>query len=104
MLIYRSSSNLWEGPFKFIHFEVETVIVETAQGRKIFRSNCFKLLTKRNTIELVITDDHVSKIVHGATNAVYKDAAGTTYAIVNGISGKESGNPTSSGDIMIPLK
>ena len=42
MLVYRTTTKLWEGPFKFISIDGETVVVQLARGRRIFRSTCVK--------------------------------------------------------------
>jgi hypothetical protein len=40
--VYRAASGRWEGPFRFVSKEGETVVVELANGRKIFRSNAVR--------------------------------------------------------------
>lgn len=42
VMVFRKTSNLWEGPFKFISKENETVCIQLPRGRKIFRSNVEK--------------------------------------------------------------
>lgn len=45
VLVYRTTTRKWEGPFIFISVEDETAIVQTGRGRRIFRSNCVKPTT-----------------------------------------------------------
>ena len=42
VLVYRTTTKLWEGPFKFISIDGETVVVQLARGRRIFRRTCVK--------------------------------------------------------------
>lgn len=42
ILVYRTTSKKWEGPFKFISIEGETAVIQLHRGRKIFRSTCIK--------------------------------------------------------------
>lgn len=42
VLVYRTSSGQWEGPFPFISLDNETVVVQLKRGRKIFRSICVR--------------------------------------------------------------
>ena len=42
ILIYRNKTEKWEGPFKFISIEGDTVVVQLPHGRKIFRSHVVK--------------------------------------------------------------
>lgn len=42
VLVYRTKSKSWEGPFTFISIEGETVVVQLKFGRSIFRSSCVK--------------------------------------------------------------
>ena len=42
MLVYRTVSKKWEGPFRYISCEGETVVVQLDVGRKIFRTTCVK--------------------------------------------------------------
>ena len=42
VLVYRTVTKKWEGPFKFISIDGETVVVQLPRGRKIFRSVCVK--------------------------------------------------------------
>lgn len=44
VLIYRTKTKSWEGPFKFISIEDETAVVQLNRGRKIFRSTCVRPL------------------------------------------------------------
>lgn len=39
MLVYRSSLESWEGPFKFINIYGETVIIQLPRERKVFKSS-----------------------------------------------------------------
>lgn len=38
VLVWREKSKKWEGPFKFIIIDGETVFIQQPHGRKIFRS------------------------------------------------------------------
>ena len=42
VLVFRQKSKTWEGPFKFVSLEGETVCISLPHGRKIFRSNAVK--------------------------------------------------------------
>ena len=42
VLVYRTTTKGWEGPFHFISIEGETVVVQLHQGRRIFRSTCVR--------------------------------------------------------------
>ena len=44
--VYRDQDKKWEGPFKFISKEGETVVVQLPHGRRIFRSNVVKPMEK----------------------------------------------------------
>ena len=39
VLVYRSTTDKWEGPFRYISIEGETVVVQLPHGRRIFRSH-----------------------------------------------------------------
>jgi hypothetical protein len=43
--VYRTGTNLWDGPFKFVSIDGDVVCVETPAGRKIFSSNAVKPAT-----------------------------------------------------------
>ena len=45
VLVYRTTTKTWEGPFKFISCENETVVVQLSKGRRIFRTTCVKPYT-----------------------------------------------------------
>ena len=45
VLVYRETTSKWEGPFKFIFKDGETVCLELGHGRRIFRSNVVKPYT-----------------------------------------------------------
>ena len=58
ILVYRKTSSTWEGPFRFISKEGETVCVQLPRGRKIFRSNVvkpFKQSTSNEKVEQVLS-------------------------------------------------
>lgn len=40
--VYRKASNKWEGPYKFISIDGDTVCLQLPQGRRIFRSYAVK--------------------------------------------------------------
>lgn len=46
VLVYRSSTRGWEGPFKFVNIEEGTAVVQLKHGRKTFRSICVKSYVK----------------------------------------------------------
>lgn len=46
VLVYRTTTKKWEGPFTFISFDRETAVVQTGAGRRIFRSKCVKPVTR----------------------------------------------------------
>lgn len=46
LLVYLSRSKTWDGPFKFIHIDGEIVVVQTGDGRKIFRSSFVKPMVR----------------------------------------------------------
>lgn len=45
VLVYRTKSKRWEGPYTYISSEGETIVVQLPQGRRIFRSTGVKPLT-----------------------------------------------------------
>lgn len=54
VLVYRETTSKWEGPFKFIFKDGETVVVELKHGRRIFRSTVVKPYVSSNADE----EDH----------------------------------------------
>ena len=46
VLVYRTKSKTWEGPFTFISVDRETAVIQTKVGRSIFRSSCVKSYIK----------------------------------------------------------
>ena len=48
VLVYRTKSKRWEGPFRYISCEGETVVVQLQRGRRIFRTTCVKPWVKSN--------------------------------------------------------
>jgi hypothetical protein len=64
--VYREGTKTWEGPFKFISVDGDTVCVEVPSGRRIFRSNVVKIAEKQN-VKNVASDrfiglsDHTEK-------------------------------------------
>lgn len=49
VLVYRTTSKLWDGPHLFFREDGETSGVQTKSGRKIFRSQCVKPWTNSST-------------------------------------------------------
>lgn len=45
VLVYRTKSGRWEGPFSFISVGGETAVIQHQRGRKIFRSICVRPYT-----------------------------------------------------------
>lgn len=56
MLVYCSQNKVWEGPFKFILIEGETVRSQTSQRQQLFRSSFVNLFTKQSEDFLEMTD------------------------------------------------
>lgn len=46
VLVYRTKTKQWEGPYKYIAIEGETVTIQLPRGRKIFRTTCVKPWTR----------------------------------------------------------
>lgn len=42
VMVYRTKSKSWEGPFRFIDCEGETAVIQLPRGRRVFRSVCVK--------------------------------------------------------------
>jgi len=53
--VFRDTSNTWEGPFKFVSKDGETVCVQLPHGRRIFRSHVVK--TVKDDSELTTMDE-----------------------------------------------
>lgn len=65
VLVYLSNWKAWDGPFKFIQVEDETVVVQTSQGRTIFCSSCIKPLKrpKGEALEATVGGESVNTFV-----------------------------------------
>ena len=42
VLVYRTTTKRWEGPFTYITSSGDTAVVQLTRGRRIFRTNCVK--------------------------------------------------------------
>lgn len=42
VLVYKTASKTWEGPFPFENIDGEMIFVQLKKGGKLFRSNCIK--------------------------------------------------------------
>jgi len=60
--VFRDTSKTWEGPFKFISKEGETVCVQLPHGRRIFRSHVVKSVKPENEVPSNKVHDTVSPI------------------------------------------
>lgn len=48
MYVYITGPKKWQGPYKFMNIDGETVVVQLESGRKILRSNCVRPAVKAN--------------------------------------------------------
>lgn len=54
--VYRDKPKKWEGPFKFVHLDGNTVTVQLPHGRRIFRSTAVK--AKNPTVGELVNEKH----------------------------------------------
>ena len=66
--VYREKSREWNGPFKFISKEGETIVVQMPHGRRIFRSNVLRSVLDGEQEE---TSQDVINVMFGAEDHVY---------------------------------
>jgi len=72
--VYRDVSKTWEGPFKFVSKEGETVCVQLPHGRRIFRSHVVKSVKPDETPKDTSTDDpSVDAIPSAGSSGTNKD-------------------------------
>jgi len=62
VLVFHDTSKNWEGPFKFVSKEGETVWVEYIHGRRIFRPHVVKTVKAQNAVEENDSLDILSQI------------------------------------------
>lgn len=80
--IYQATSKRWEGPFKFVSKDEETVCVEITQCRKLFRAYAGKMDTssfhKERGASEALTLDHALYAANGSEDIVQvtEDGAG----------------------------
>jgi hypothetical protein len=55
VLVYRDTSTQWEGPFRFVALDGDTVTVELPNGRENFRSTVVKTAPKERNSELELS-------------------------------------------------
>lgn len=75
---------MWKRGITFVHFDVETAVVQTPRDQKIFRSACVKRSVGPSKVESEVANKNSSEIVYAGTNAVDDDEATTVYAMDHG--------------------
>lgn len=106
ILIYRHKSGKWEGPFKFISKENETVCAQLPHGRKIFSSHVVKSAKDShadivNTLTDILTDDVADDITPEVRDELfgheYKEVSRSFTTISNDLDFTEARNMELNG-------
>lgn len=71
--VYRPKTDIWEGPFKFIWKDNETVCVQLPNGRKLFRSHVVKHDRSHNTEDTMIDKPTSEEITPEALCCLFQE-------------------------------
>jgi hypothetical protein len=84
--VYREGTKTWEGPFKFISVDGDTVCVEVPSGRKMFRSNVVKIAETRRA-QTLAPDKFIGLLDHTENDdqAIGQDFSGSRKLELQGL-------------------
>lgn len=102
VLVFRTASKLWEGPFDFISVSGETAVVQTKRGRRIFRSTCVKPYVRSQLNDAPQTSDRNQETMpEGATKEAMHGAeafGGEQHTLHDGMNGQHNNDPSEPGN------